>query len=51
VIFYDITSFQRGGFLPIISIYSNPGDIWFLLWDICKNLIKSQPQHVVYPLV
>jgi hypothetical protein len=29
VIFYDTTDFQRGGFLPIISINPNPSDIWF----------------------
>jgi len=30
VIFYDITGFLRGGFLPIISMYQCFSDNWFL---------------------
>jgi hypothetical protein len=33
---YDITDFQRGGFLPIISINHNMDNIWLLTGDICK---------------
>jgi hypothetical protein len=49
VIFYDISGFQRGGFLQIISIYIKSSDIWFLVHDIYKNRCKSQPQHTILP--
>ena len=29
VIFYEITDFLRGGFLPIISMYLESADSWF----------------------
>jgi hypothetical protein len=38
VIFYDITGFQRRGFLQIISIYPN----LTLHWNNGKSLAKNQ---------
>jgi hypothetical protein len=36
--FYDICNI---GEPVILSIYLNPGDIWFLIGDICKIQPKS----------
>jgi hypothetical protein len=49
VIFYDISGFLRGGLLPIISMYLNPPNIWFLddtFKYITTHSTNSKYQHL-----
>jgi len=49
VIFFDIIDFLKWNLLKLFSMNRNPGDIWFLLRDICKIYSASQRQYIVHP--